>query len=481
MKHQAFNPFLPCHEYVPDGEPHVFGDRLYLFGSHDAFNGERFCQNDYVCWSAPVSDLSDWRYHGVIYRRDQDPMNDGTHVMYAPDVARGADGRYYLYYTLDFICAVSVAVADAPEGPYEYYGVVRDTDGHVLGQRDGDVFQYDPGVLVDADGSVHLYSGVACENGPLEKRLGGVKRVMNASYHYRLDADMLTVISSGAPVAPGAARAVGTPYEGHAFFEASSIRRVNDTYYFIYSSTNSHELCYATADRPEGPFQYGGVLVSIGDIGLDGRVEDCQADNHLGTTHGSIAEVGGQWYVFYHRQSNDNQLSRQACAEKIAIAPDGSIAQAEVTSCGLNDGWLKGRGSYEARIACNLSGKDGPIRYTPFRVPPTGQPCFTQDEPDNDHGSVQYIRNMTDGSWTAFKYFEMEGTNRVAVRYRATGRGRLLVSLKQDAPLIAALPVESGEDWRETSAGFKSLFGKQALYFRYEGEGSLDMMGITLF
>ncbi len=480
MKKQVFNPYLPCYEYVPDGEPHIFGDRLYLFGSHDAFNGERFCQNDYVCWSAPVDDLSDWQYHGVIYRKDQDPMNDGSRVMYAPDVSPGPDGRYYLYYTLDFLSAVSVAVASRPEGPYAYYGVVRDTDGHILGQRDGDVFQYDPGVMMDEDGSIHLYSGVACENGPLEKRLGNVNRIMNASYHYRLAPDMLTVEESGVPVAPGGTLAMGTPYEGHAFFEASSIRKSGGRYYLIYSSNNSHELCYATAEQPEGPFAYGGVLVSIGDIGLDGRVEDKDADNYLGTTHGSIIRIRDQWYVFYHRQSNDNQLSRQACAEKIQIAADGSIAQVEVTSCGLNDGWLKGTGTYEARIACNLSGKEGGIRYMPFRTAPTGMPYFTQDEPDNDTGSVQYIRNMTDGSWAGFKYFLMNGTHSITVRYRGDVDGKLLVSTAEEGSLLSLLPVTPGSDWHTTSASFYPLEGKKAIFIRFEGNGSLDLLDFTL-
>jgi hypothetical protein len=480
MKRQAFNPFLPCHEYVPDGEPHVFDGRLYLFGSHDAFNGERFCQNDYVCWSAPVDDLSDWQYHGIIYRKEQDPLNDGTRVLYAPDVAQGPDGRYYLYYTLDFLCVVSVAVASHPAGPYQYYGAVRDTDGHILGQRDGDVFQYDPGVLVDQDGTVHLYSGVACENGPLEKKLGGVKRVMNAAYHYQLAQDMLTVLSPGTPAAPGGSLALGTPYEGHAFFEASSIRRVGETYYFIYSSANSHELCYATSDTPQGPFQYGGVLVSIGDIGLNGRKEDWQADNHLGTTHGSIVEVQGQWYVFYHRQSNDNQLSRQACAEKIRFLPDGSIPQVEITSCGLNPGWLKGTGTYEARIACNLSGKNGPVRYLPYRSAPTGQPYYTQEEPDNDSFSVQYIKHMTNGSWTGFRYFQMEGTRKIAVRYRSTGDGKLTVSLTPTGLPITRIDVSPACEWRESGSAFSPLFGKQALFLCYEGEGSLDLMSLTL-
>ncbi len=59
MKSQVFNPFLPSWEYIPDGEPHVFGDRVYLYDSHDRFNVNNFCQNDYVCWSAPKDDLSD--------------------------------------------------------------------------------------------------------------------------------------------------------------------------------------------------------------------------------------------------------------------------------------------------------------------------------------------------------------------------------------------------------------------------------------
>lgn len=99
MKKQAFNPYLPSYEYVPDGEPHVFGDRLYIYGSHDKFNGKRFCENDYVAWSTPVDNLADWRYEGVIYKKTQDIDNaNGDKVMYAPDVARGVDGKYYLYY-----------------------------------------------------------------------------------------------------------------------------------------------------------------------------------------------------------------------------------------------------------------------------------------------------------------------------------------------------------------------------------------------
>ena len=115
------NPYLPSWEYIPDGDPHVFNGRVYVYGSHDLFNGWVYCLGDYVCWSAPEEDLSDWRYEGVIYRKTQDPDNrEGDQCLYAPDVTRGPDGRYYLYYVLDHQDIVSVAVCDSPAGQYEY-------------------------------------------------------------------------------------------------------------------------------------------------------------------------------------------------------------------------------------------------------------------------------------------------------------------------------------------------------------------------
>ena len=133
MKKQVFNPFLPIDEYIPDGEPHVFGDRVYLFGSHDREGGYTFCMEDYVAYSAPVEDLSDWRREGVIYRADQDPAYPNPKYMYAPDVVRGNDGRYYLYYCMGgdygvggYCGCISVAVCDTPGGKYEYLGSGRE-------------------------------------------------------------------------------------------------------------------------------------------------------------------------------------------------------------------------------------------------------------------------------------------------------------------------------------------------------------------
>ena len=136
---QAFNPYLPSWEYTPDGEPHVFGDRVYVYGSHDKFRGVGYCLNDYVCWSAPVDNLADWRYEGVIYGRCDDPANAGGEAcLYAPDVTRGPDGRYYLYYVLDKVNYVSVAVCDEPAGRYAFLGYVHYPDGTRLGEGAGD-------------------------------------------------------------------------------------------------------------------------------------------------------------------------------------------------------------------------------------------------------------------------------------------------------------------------------------------------------
>lgn len=138
MKNHGMNPYLPSWEYVPDGEPHVFGKRVYIYGSHDRFAGYAFCQNDYVCWSAPVDDLTDWQYEGIIYTRAEAAHNeDGRQCLYAPDVTCGPDGRYYLYYALNETSAISVAVCDTPAGKYTYYGDYQNKVCVVTGAASG--------------------------------------------------------------------------------------------------------------------------------------------------------------------------------------------------------------------------------------------------------------------------------------------------------------------------------------------------------
>ena len=156
---QVTNPYLPFWEYIPDGEPYVFGNRVYVYGSHDFFGGDVYCMGNYMGWSADVSDLGNWRCEGVIYRKDQDPENgDMQGNLYAPDVTVGPDGRYYLYYVLSSRSIVSVAVCDTPAGEYQFYGYVHYPDGTRLGEKEGDEPQFDPGVLTE-NGKTYLYTG----------------------------------------------------------------------------------------------------------------------------------------------------------------------------------------------------------------------------------------------------------------------------------------------------------------------------------
>lgn len=478
MKDQAMNPYLPSYEYIPDGEPHVFADRVYIFGSHDRFDGTAFCLNDYVCWSAPVDQLADWRYEGVIYHRTRDPLNSkGDQYTFAPDVAQGPDGRYYLFYALNRSTVISVAVCDTPAGEYQFYGHVQYTDGHAYGSKSGEVINFDPGVFVDDDGSIHLFTGFAPPDTYMRTMMEMRKGLFGGCYHVELAQDMLTLKSEPKLVLPGIDHSNGTGFEGHEFYEASSMRKIDGQYDLIYSSVLSHELCYATSDRPDGDFQYRGTIISNGDIGLDGRSEPL---NYTGNTHGSIEKINGNWYVFYHRQTNCHQYSRQGCAERIEVLPDGTIPQVEMTSCGLNKGPIKGQGEYEARIACNLLGPEGACESNFEKNPELKHPYFTQSGNDREKDGDQYIANMVDGSWAGFKYFDFKGTSKISVRVRGTGKGKLVIKARLSEASLADIMVDPSDEWTSFTSSFHAPNGMNPLYFIFEGNGSLDFRSFII-
>lgn len=454
MKKPGFNPYLPSWEYIPDGEPYVFGDRVYVYGSHDFFNGYVFCMGDYVCWSAPVDDLTDWRYEGVIYPRTADPLNkDGSMNLFAPDVTVGPDGRYYLYYVFDHVDVVSVAVCDQPAGQYQFYGYVHYEDGALLGQKEGDEPQFDPGVLTEGD-TTYLYTGF-CGKGD-KSRHGAMLTVLGP--------DMITIREAPRFVVPGVEYEEGSGFEGHAFFEAPSIRKKGDTYYFIYSSTPMHELCYATSKSPREGFVYGGVIVSNCDLHMGDEPDLPKA--YGANNHGSIVEVNGQWYIFYHRQTNNTWYSRQGCLEPIAILEDGSIPQVEITSCGPNGGPLPGKGEYPAYIACHI--------YDSKREMITGAPGaahVTQDGRDGDENQG-YIAAIHDTVVLGFKYFDFEDVSSITLMIRgyASG-GRFHVRTSPTGPILATLELHNTNIWTPYTSPIELPKGKQALYLTYEGGG----------
>ncbi len=447
LRKQAVNPFLPLNTYIPDGEPHVFDDRVYLFGSHDKEDGSTYCMLDYEFWSAPVDDLGNWTSKGISFSAGQDPLSQETDrpYLYAPDVCRGTDGRFYLYYCLSgekgrggYHGPIGVAVCDTPDGTYEFLGHVRHPDGRLC----TDYVPFDPAVMND-NGVIRLYYGARYPFDSLpalfrpmmervqafmfRKSIHEVRKGVMGAVHCTLKPDMLTIDTPPAPIFPASFK--GTPMDcrmcipprdgqfmsGHGFFEGASVRKVGDTYYFIYSSVNNHELCYCTSPYPDRDFTFGGVILSTGDVGYEGR-RGRDRVNHTGTTHGSIEQVGDNWYVFYHRLTHGSDYSRQVCAEKIEILPDGRIPQVPVTSCGMNGGDLAGVGTYHATVCCQL---------TNGRMPHSSNSRGKRVPAVTHQGETRFVGGMTAGTKAVYRYFDLSGTRQLTVIAR--GKGRLAV------------------------------------------------------
>jgi len=511
MKKQVFNPYLPIDEHVPDGEPHIFGDRLYIFGSHDRGGGETYCELDYVGYSAPVDDLTDWRYEGVIYSAAKDPHSaeviEGAgprKYLYAPDVVQGNDGKYYLYYCLSawrgkggFDGPISVAVCDTPVGEYEYLGDVQYKDGSPMKR----FIPFDPAVIND-NGTIYLYYGWALSHRYTNEPEADLRKRMKNMFHKSdeeldrdgiqmmganvavLKEDMLTVKDEPQRIIPCHRLAQGTEFEEHAFFEASSIRKVGDKYYFIYSTQVQHELAYAVSKYPDREFHFGGVIISNGDIGYQERKPENRLAN-TGTNHGSIICVNHQWYVFYHKNTHLSSYSRQGAAEKITIEKDGTIRQVEMTSCGLNNGPLVTEGSYPAVIACNLT--DG-------NMPHNGNCDSDAVKPVITHLDKEYfISNIHDATLIGYKYFDFNKRCRLTVTYRGAVKGVLFVTTELTAAeklmivneqqfaaghhdsTVYKIALTASKQWKCCAVDMNAI-GVCPLFFIFKGEGTMDLL-----
>ena len=524
MKKQVYNPYLPLYEHIPDGEPHVFGDRVYVYGSHDKEGGYTFCMEDYVVYSAPVTDLSDWRYEGVSYRADQDPDYPNPRFMYAPDCVRGNDGRYYLFYCMGgdygyggYSGAIKVAVSDSPAGPFDYHGTVHYKDGTVMMRY----VCFDPAVINDG-GVIRVYYGTQYSDeedygiddprvieretgmfGRTEEELRSYPDSINGPIMLTLEDDMLTVRDEPKHIIPY--RVKGTTFEEHPFFEGSSIRKFNGKYYFIYSSWQNHELCYATSDYPDRDFVFGGTIVSNGDVGYNGRTIENKL-NMTGTTHGSVEPINGEYYVFFHRLTHKSDYSRQSCAEKIRLEPDGSIKQVEITSCGLNGGPLEGVGSYPAVICCNLT--DG---YVPHGCNTIYKASFPNI---SNIGDERFIAEIGEGTLIGYKYFNMQDVSEIGVTARietpdnlpffdvpvriderseedsrrlaervitpTSDTPCLEIRLGEDQAPIGTIAIGDTSGWTEFATGVRIKDGTYPLFFYYRGPGKIQIKDIFM-
>ena len=284
--------YLFPNDYMADPSANVFNGKLYIYPSHDWDSGEAFDDDgghfqmkDYHVLSiegdpmtAPVTD------HGVILDVNEVPWAEKQ--MWDNDVVE-KDGKYYLIFSAkDYngVFHLGVAVADRPEGPF------RPEPDPVRGS-----YSIDPCVFKDDDGEIYCYFGGIWggqlqwykDNKALKNEyLPSGKENPLPSRVARMTADVLQFAEPSRPVL--VVDEAGEPLKAddpHRFFEASWMHKYQGRYYFSYSTGDTHLLCYAVGDNPYGPFTYRGELLQPV-VGW--------------TTHHSIVEYQGKWYLFHH-------------------------------------------------------------------------------------------------------------------------------------------------------------------------------------
>ena len=552
----AQNPYLPLWEHLPDGEPRVFEDpdqpgklRAYIIGSHDV-HYNKYCGNDVRMWSAPVEDLSQWRDEGPIFTWFVGGQWD---TMYAPDLVETVDrttGKktYWLYpHSRGWRRVAMVCKGDRPNGPFTPVNLTED------GTRcaDGSLIDFDPSVFIEP---VNDKKDKDYETGYRAYVFYGFQ------HSTACELDQTTMYSKRPgtelidPFIPASSREgklldkAGSEYKAlykgqnpldFNFFEASSIRQVGNKYVMVFSGYSGKEyglsntnsaLRYAYGDSPLGPWRSGGVLVDSRGVvsGEDGSKLITTNAGH--NTHGSLQEINGQWYVFYHRPPRGFGNARQAMVAPVKIewdkkpvakggrvritgydpfvkgnkwtakAADGTeYTGAEVTSEGFQIFGLPCYGYYSAGIACYMAG------------PNAGQ--YMQDNHDVWRNSMD-LKGLQNGSIIGFKYFNFEGLAKSAKGVKAFegfkknvvnnlcldlttegGEGKLSVHVLLDDPYkgreIAVIDEFCTADPNHRVAGsllsddtkelLGSLKGKHALFFVVSGQGAFTLHGFGFF
>lgn len=536
----AQNPYLPLWEHLPDGEPRVFEDpdnpgkqRAYIIGSHDiTYTG--YCGNDIRMWSAPVEDLSKWRDEGPIFTHFVDGQWD---TMFAPDLVEVKDRKtgkktYYLYpHSRGWRRVAMVCKSDRPDGPFTPVNLTE--DGR----------QCLPGSMIDFDPSVFIEYVTDKKDPDYDKGFRAyVFYGFQHSTAFELDQNNMYAIRPGTKVhdyfIPASSRygevrdPKGTEYPAlykgqnpgdFNFFEASSIRQVGNKYVMVFSgysgpdyglgSTNS-ALRYAFGDSPLGPWRSGGVLVDSRGVVPNADGTRLITTNAAHNTHGSIEEINGQWYVFYHRPPRGFGNARQAMVAPVKItwdkkkvadggtvkitaydpysknnewtaaASDGTeYTGAEVTSEGFHIFGLPPYGYYSAGIACYMSGYN-----------------WMQDNHDIWNNSMD-LAGITNGGVIGFKYFGIEGLKKdtkgvkafsgiskgdgatLNLRLTPGGMGAFKIKVMLDGPYandtwkgkeIGTISVAADAPRRPTNfsvsvPSIEGLKGKHAIYLVAEG------------
>ena len=540
----AQNPYLPLWEHLPDGEPRVFEDpdhpgkyRAYIIGSHDV-TYTAYCGPDIRMWSAPVEDLSKWRDEGPIFSWF---VNGQWDTMFAPDLVETTDRQtgkktYWLYpHSRGWRRIAMVCKGDRPDGPFTPVNLTDDGTRCV----EGSLIDFDPSVFIEpvtnkkdpdyAKGyRAYVFYGfqhsTACEldqNTMYSKRPGT-----------ELIDPFIPAVSHDGRLLDKEGSEYKALYQGQDprdfnFFEASSIRQVGNKYVMVFSGYSGKEyglgntnsaLRYAYGDSPLGPWRSGGVLVDSRGVVPNHDGSKLITTNAGHNTHGSIQEINGQWYVFYHRPPRGFGNARQAMVAPVKIewdkkpvakggkvritgydpfAPDNvwtakasdgnEYTGAEVTSEGFHIFGLPCYGYYSAGIACYMYG------------PNSNQ--YMQDNHDVWRNSMD-LCGLQNGSIIGFKYFNFEGLAQDQKGVRVfegfkkdfvnqfyldlttdSGDGRFKIHVKLDDPykgheiatiegLCTSKPNHHGIGTNlsdDTKQLLASLKGKHAVYLVVEG------------
>ncbi len=285
------NPVIPG--YFADPAIKKFGDTYYMYATTDG-SGAGF--GPAQVWTS--KDFVNWTLM---------PMNwPDSHWIWAPDVIRHTDGRYYYFYCQP--CIIHCGVSETPRGPWK--NILGESEAVLVPDRFvTNAITLDGQTFVDDDGSVYLYwgtwgiyKGFGCGAGKMTPDLKGLTET-------RL------IPNTGAV----------------DFFESPFVLKRNGIYYFMYSSGSCHDhtyrVQYATSDHPLGPYEYKGCILETNE---DGTVH--------GPGHHSILKEGDDYYIVYHRHDNPHSnrgFHRQLCMDKMEFAADGSIRKVIPTHKGV--------------------------------------------------------------------------------------------------------------------------------------------------
>ena len=536
---QAQNPYLPLWEHLPDGEPRVFEDpdqpgkfRAYIIGSHDT-NYKAYCGSDIRMWSAPVEDLSQWRDEGPIFSWYVDGQWD---TMFAPDLVEVKDkvtGKktYYLYpHSRGWQRVPMVCKGDRPNGPFTPINLTED------GRKclPGSLIDFDPSVFVEnitnkkdpdyAKGfRAYVFYGF--------QHSTGCELDQNTMYSKREGTELIDpfipAVSADGRLLDKEGSEYKALYKGQDpkdfnFFEASSIRQVGNKYVMVFSGYSGKEyglgntnsaLRYAFGDSPLGPWRSGGVLVDSRGVVLNEDGSKLITTNAGHNTHGSLQEINGQWYVFYHRPPRCFGYARQAMVAPVKItwekkpvakggvvkitgydpftknnewtapASDGNTyTGAEVTSEGFQIFGLPPYQYYSAGIACFMTGG-------------TNSNDWMQDNHDVWNNSMD-LAGITNGGIVGFKYFGFGGLTKdtkglkafkgiskgdgakLNLNLTAGGHGAFKIHVKLDDPWkgeeIAVLDIpadapRTAKLYQVSTPAVEGLTGKHAIYLVADG------------